>query len=90
MAESSSGIASDRDGIQIVNLALAEGLISQEQWGEALAVQSKEFSSGRWVRPLTSILLSLGHIGQDELNVLRGRVRACWRDYNGPGSSCQS
>ena len=71
----STGIVDDKSGIQLANLALAEGFISADQWSEALAVQSREYAENKPARSLTAILEALGYLRPEQIDELRAKMR---------------
>ena len=68
---SSSGIASDPLGTQIANLALQRGLITKDEWAEALADLKRERTVSSSPRSIAEVLLARRYLSRSQVESLR-------------------
>lgn len=66
------------DGLELVNLALKGGMITQQQWLDAFAEKTRDIKSGKQPRHLTEILVSKGLLTPEQLADLRKRKTEGW------------
>jgi serine/threonine-protein kinase len=66
----------DRLGLQVANLALRDGIISPEEWTNALAQQAAEAAAGRPSRSICAVLIARGSLTRLQLRELRKKAEA--------------